>query len=234
MPDFPTTRTHEDALSFWHRYEAPLAHYGARRLRLRPEDASDLARDFCLKQLERERSSERPTVHETYAVRQDRPESRWWPSHGFRRFLATSFYRFCRDELAKRRGTTALDASVLDEVSPGDDEARDPLALLIVRDVLASVRDEVLEPWSPEDDIRRLYYEAKWPRDLAEEARSDAMVEALVGCTRSELRTAKRHVQDRIVYVLHRRVVEEGWSPDEARRLLLEPFAIVDALEAAS
>lgn len=219
---FPDTRSNESPGSFWTRYEGPLAEYARQRLRLDPQRALDLARDFCLEQLEREAAGERPWVHATYAARQAARPSATWPPRGFRRFLCVSFYRRCRDALVRER---------LVPLPPGHDPPEDEVDVferLAARDLLRSIREEALAAWRG-DALEATYFDHKWPADLSAPSPSDAAIARALALPRGQLRTVVHRVQEGIIATVRRRVVAEGWSPEEAARLLTDYFGVLTA-----
>ena len=221
---FPDTRSKEDPGSFWTRYEPCLAEYARHRLRVEASRAVDLARDFCLKQLERERSGERPWIHATYAARQDGPSSATWPARGFRRFLCTAFYRFCRDELARDR---VLPLPTEHEPTAVDDAEVDAFERLAAREVLRLIRDEVVAAWAS-DALEARFYDLKWPAELAADLPSDAEVGRALDLPRGRLRTVTRRVHGAVIGAVSRRIQADGGSPEEAARLLADYFGVLE------
>lgn len=213
---FPDTRTREDGASFWARYEAPLAAFARRRFGLDPVAALDLARDFCLRELERGSA-----VHVSYVAKQDARRA-LWPPRGFRRFLCTAFARWVRDRLEKDR-TVPLPPD-LDAADARDEAALDRLVAL---ELVRSVRDEAVAGLDPAG-LEVAYFDARWPADLGLPVLSDREVARRLDVGRGQVRGASARVADALVAVVGRRIAEEGWSPEEGARILREVFGVLE------
>ena len=206
MSLFPETRfddwTRRDVGSFAKRYHAPLLRLA--RLDFPTIDeatALDLTQAFVLRELER------TPIFERYA-RDKGHDAR------FRTFLRACFWRFCRDELVKssRRAGASLDALPED---PPDDGGGTELDRLAARDLLARLRDDVLNGGRgplPPDAAR--YFELKWPADLEATPRPDTEVALELGLTRARLRTLKRRVVDRILLAIRASLRDDGLDPE--------------------
>lgn len=201
--------------SFFRRYQGPLAAYARHRLRVDPGLAEELAARFVARELERAERGERPIfrLHDPASGR-------------FRSLLATSFWRFARDELAKeaRRGGPSLDHP--DVAEEEDSAAQDAFCRLVAREffnvVRAAIRAELVE----EDALAVL--ELKWPADLAAEPLNNAEVQRRLGLSRSRVRTLVRRIGAGFVKHLGSVAGQAGLTPAELDPFLADACAVLD------
>jgi len=190
--------------SFVQRYQRPLALYARRRLGVDAELADELAARFVARELGREHDGQRP-LFRLYDPNQGR----------FRSLLATAFWRFARDELAKegRRRGVSLDA----HPALGEVEADDEFCQLVAREFFEVVRARLSEGAESEDE--RAVLALKWPGGLEAEPLDNAGVERQLGLSRQRVRTCVNKIGERFVRELRRLAEQAGLAPGE-----LQPF----------
>ncbi len=216
---FPDTRfddwTRRDVGSFAKRYYEPL--WRVALLDLPGVDAAtahDLAQGFLLRELERAPVFERFDPSGRHQAK-------------FRTYLRTCFYRFCRDELVKerrRRGRSLEDLPAEPPAAGGDAFER-----LVVRDLLRTLRGQVLSELPPE---AARYFTLKWPADLDASPRTDLAVGEALGLSRGKLRTIKRKVIDRLLLALRQQLRSEGLTSGEVDRALAGYLAVLSGEDA--
>lgn len=196
--------------SFAKRYGAPLMLFARSRFGLDHDRAGELTQRFFLRELEREREAER-AIFRLFDAERGR----------FRSLLARSFWRFCRDELAKE-GRRRVLAAFPDESAVDDFE----MARLVSRDMLNSLRREVEGRLTDGDDRRVLGL--KWPVDLSEPPLTNAEVCRRLGLARGVVRGALRRIADFLTHALNRRLLDAGLDAEDARELLGDYWRALD------
>lgn len=188
--------------SFFRRYQRPLTRYAALRFGVDAELAEELAARYVARELSRERQGDRPIFR------------LFDPTAGrFRSLLATSFWRFARDELQKegrRRGAP------LDDPRVAEEGADDEFCRLVAREFFEVVRDRLRQA---ADEHEAAVLDLKWPRELAADPLNNAEVGRRLGLSRGQVRSLVNRIGERFVRELRRLAEQAGLSPGE-----LEPF----------
>lgn len=226
---FPTTdMTHWGAYgtqggpwaSFFRRYERPLAHYACRRLGVDHDFGEELAARFIARELGREHGGERP-IFRLYDSQQGR----------FRSLLATSFWRFARDELEKegrRRGVCLEEGAALALEQEADDE----FCRLVAREFLEVLRGRLRDDARSQDEIAVL--NLKWPEDPFADPLSNTEVERELGLSRSKVRTLTKRIGAGFVHHLREIAAQAGLSPAEIHPFLGDTCHALDRGERAT
>jgi len=189
--------------SFFRRYERPLADYARRRLGVDPGLAEELAARFVARELGRDRAGE-PPIFRLYDPQRGR----------FRSLLATTFFRFARDELAKegRRSGPSLE-----EALAADPAADDAFCGLVARELFEVVRGRLRADAAGPEEVAVL--DLKWPAGPSGAPLPNAEVERRLGLSRARVRTLTDRIAAGFVRHLRRIATQAGLSPAE-----LEPF----------
>lgn len=200
--------------SFFARYQRPLSSYARRRFGVDADLAEELAARFVARELAREQRGERP-IFRLYN-----------PAAGrFRSLLATSFWRFARDELQKesRRKGVSLDAypDLGREV-----EADDEFCKLVAREFFNVVRETIRKDLDSDD--ARTVLDLKWPVDPSADPLSNTEVERETGLSRSKVRTLTKRVGEAFLKALKRYATDAGLSPGEIHPFLADTCAVLD------
>lgn len=189
--------------SFFKRYHSPLVRYARYKFSISDQDAEELASAFLLRELEKERRSR--SLYQLYKADKGR----------FRNLLASSFWRFCRDQLKSNKDRRALSLDRPELIA--DDEAGLELGRLITRELFNTVRMELAE--GLDEDERRVL-SLKWPEDPDRAPASNAELQRQLGLTRGRVRQVMGRLADRFTLAFRRMVREAGLNADEARALL--------------
>lgn len=203
--------------SFFKRYYLPLSQYARLKFGVDAALAEELAARYFSRQWERDRG-EGAAIFRLYDAGKGR----------FRSFLATAFWRFCRDELEKesRRRGRALD-SVPEELLSRD---HFEFGRLVAREMFNALRAEIQ---SMSDEGERAFLELKWPRDLLSSPLPEAEIGRRLGLPRGQVRGLNRRIADRFTYLLHKQAAAAGLNEDEARTLLGDCCRALDHEERA-
>ena len=131
----------------------------------------------------------------------------------FRNYLASAFWRYCRDELDKdsRRRTQSL------ETVPEQSILHAEFERLAVRELLNDLRAKIAKITI--DPLELLYFSTKWPtaiehgpmtdKDVLEHLNQERQQQGLECLTRSQLRTVKKKVIERLAYIFDRALYQD-------------------------
>lgn len=203
--------------SFYKRYYHPLKRYGRYKFGLTDNQADEYVARYMARECERE-------VNEAAVFRLfDADKGR------FRSLLATSFWRFCRDELRKDQRQQSFEP--LDDIDEADG-ADFEFCRLVARDFFNHMRQGLLKTLT--DAKEQQVLALKWPEDIDHEPAKNASIERQLGLTRAQVRTIQQRIAQQFLYLLRRQLHRAGLSKDCAQALLGDTCRVLDQEQAMS